>query len=103
MILLVIGILSVVGGGLCFMAGFADASATQFAIGVPAITIGFVLIGFSSGIGLLTRIANYLARIATRLEATKADSDKRTEAIRKKLEPPPVVQSKPTEPGIYKL
>jgi energy-converting hydrogenase Eha subunit E len=103
-VLKVIGVISVIVGSLCIIAGLADSSnVAEFPLGISALTGGFVLIGFSSGLALLTKIASYLRRIASTLEAPKPDSDKRTEAIRNKLEPSPVVQTKPTEPGIYKL
>src|SRR6266850_1253501 len=70
-VLMVIGWLSVIGGALCFIAGFSDSSAAQFSIGVSAVTGGFLLIGFSSGLGLLTNIANSLAQMVSRDEPTK--------------------------------
>jgi hypothetical protein len=59
------GVLSVIGGGICLIAAFADSKQSEFTIAVAAMTTGFVLIGLSSGLGLLTKNASKRSRLDT--------------------------------------
>jgi hypothetical protein len=88
------GIISMLGGAISLIAGFSDGVASYFMIGVSALTTGAVLVGFSAGLELLTRIVNYLAVLASKEEPQKPDSIK---------EAAPIQQEHGEKPTVYKI
>ncbi len=107
-----VGGISVAAGVICFFWAYIEPQVSTGTVGLSelmlagvatsALTMGFVLIGFAAGLDLLTKIANYLARIAANSETPKPDSAKKLEAILKKSDEP-ALKSKPDEPGVYKI
>lgn len=96
-VLMFFGVASVIGGTLAFIGACAESDFRQLSMALSALVGGFVLIGFSAGLSLLTKIANYLAHLASK------DDPPKPSAVKEIVKEAAALKSPPPEPGVYKI